>query len=199
MKRNLTLAIICSVALAGCSAVKDTDQTVSDNVSDTYHDVKQAAVATGAVVQAGADEAIGHAENTGNAAKDGYYQATDHIADWMRPSVPKPPQPIAASYCYHVYQDILCYRRPMPGWETRLAGYQPITADPPPAAQMQPLAQHAQDASQLPVHRVAASKPVFTQLPSQAADVKPAEDAGTPAASEASHEQLPDPALAPQL
>jgi len=189
MKRNLPLAIICSIALAGCTTVDETADSVSKE--------------TVAIVKAGTVEAADHAGNLGGAVKDGFYQTTDHIADWIRPSAPKTPQPIAASYCYHVYQDILCYRRPMPGWEHRLAGYQPLTADPPSPAMMQPLPQRALDASRLPANRVAGSKPVFTALPAQAAEVeKPAEEPATPAAaaaSEATHEQLPDPALAPQL
>lgn len=202
MKRALTLSMISGIALAGCTTANGTADSVSNTANDGYQSVKTAAKDTAAVVSAGATEAAGHAENLGGATKDGAYSVTDHIADWIRPSPHKDPLPISASYCYHVYQDILCYRQPMPGWEFRLAGYQPLTAEPPMPAMMQPLPVHASDASKLPANRVASSKPVFTELP-KAGDVeKPADEAAAPAAaaaSDASHEQLPDPALAPQL
>jgi len=197
MKSNLTLAVICSVILAGCTTVNDTADSVSNGINSGYN---QAAP----VVKAAAVEAGGHAGNLGSATKDRFYDTTDHIASWLRPNVPKPPLPIAASYCYHVYQDILCYRQPMPGWENRLAGYQPLNAPPPAPAMMQPLPVHAADASHLPANRVAGSKPVFVDLPLPPANEadKTADAPATPAAaaaSDATHEQLPDPALAPQL
>ncbi len=114
---------------------------------------------------------------------------------WMKPER-QAAADIAASYCYHVYQDILCYRRPMPGWETRLAGYQPITADPPPAAQMQPLAQHVQMPASCLANRVASSKPVFRLQSGARRPKKRPKIGGAAAVSEATHEQLPDPAHA---
>jgi len=184
------------------SASVGMEEQVKEVAGEGYQHVKDTAVAAGEVVKAEASEAGEHAGNLGGAMKENFYYTTDHIADWIRPNTPKSPLPIAASYCYHVYQDILCYRRPMPGWEHRLAGYQPETAEPPLPAMMQPLPKHKVDSSQLPANRVANSKPVFTQMPEKPAEVeKPAEDTSTPAAAAASpeHEQLPDPALAPQL
>ncbi len=199
-------AIIGGIALlAGCTTVNDTADSVSNGASAGYQEAKAAASDTAAAVGAGVNEAAGHAGNFASATKERTYGMVDHMADWMRPSSPKPPLPIAASYCYHAYQDILCYRRPMPGWEGRLAGYQPLTAEPPPLAVMQPLASRALDPSRLPANRVAGSKPVFADMPTQPKDAeKPTDEPATPAAaaaaaSDATHEQLPDPALAPQL
>lgn len=194
MALNNKIILASSLWLASCS-------NPSGTLNDGYQTVSSTTQDAASTVGAGAKEAANHAENFAVSAKDGAYSVADRVASWMEPEKKKPPQPIPASYCYRTYQDILCYRRPMPGWEFRLVSYQPLTAEPPPPAIMQPLLVHDTDASKLPANRVAASKPVFTQIPKAVdAETSPEEPAtSAAAAADATHEQLPDPALAPQL
>jgi len=157
--------------------------------------VKDTAVA----VKDGTVEAAGHAGNLANAAKEGTYGLTDHVADWMRPEAKPMPRPITARYCYSALQDILCYRQPMPGWEHRLVAYQPGTADPPLPAMMQPLPTHEVDVNMLPKNRAANAQPVFATPPSEISAAEKAADPQPAASVDATHEQLPDPVMAPQL
>lgn len=111
------------------------------------------------------------------------------------------PQPVASSYCYHTLQDIVCYRQPMPGWEARLVAYQGTNAAPPAPAVMQLMPKPVKDARLKPENRIANTKPVFDKIPEA-----PKDDAITidgaispvPVMNPAL-EQLPDPALSPQL
>ena len=206
MLRALKPYILTLALLPGISACTPPTSAISGaamygaavTVADPPPDAATAAGNVAKLVQANAAEAVDHANYFGESAKEGFYSVTDHIADWMKPTKPKPPQPITASYCYNVYQDILCYRQPMPESSTRLAGYQPLGAPPPPPVMMQPLPQPAQGAVQPAATRVASTKPVFSKLPGL-----PAESAKTPedgaASPETTHEQLPDPASAPEL
>lgn len=218
-----SLAILSLLALSACSSGHDAGDTAS-----------AAAEAVGdELAEAGA-----HFSNFGDGAKQGFYGGLDRMADWMRP-VPKPgpPQPIAASYCYTVLQDIMCYRKPMPGWEHRLVAYQGTNAPAPPPALMEPLPKRQDEivlakveekpADKKPeetkdsekkepekkeapkktdvkkdegAKRAEAAKPVFDEIPNAAEHEAPKdENSATPTIVDPTHEQLPDPSLAPQL
>jgi hypothetical protein len=133
-------------------------------------------------------------------AKDAAYESADRAKDFGKWLItpPEKPQPnaIAASYCYNVMQDILCYRQPLPGGEFRLAGYQGTGAEAPPPAIMRPLPLRDTDMSKVPVNRVAGAQPVFVNIPDA---VKEDKDKASITPQEISREPLPDPALAPQL
>ncbi len=106
---------------------------------------------------------------------------------------------IPASYCYSVFQDVVCYRQPMAGWEHKLVGYQGTGALPPPVATTEPLPSLAQNAARLPENRLTSTKPVFKEIPADLEkDKKDAADAGMPENNSA-QEILPDPTNAPQL
>ena len=185
--KEVIIIIGLAMPLAACSMT-----TAKDNASAVTGATKDAAVAVGA----GVGEAAGHASNLAGAAKEDAYDLTDHVANWLRPEK-NTQKSIASSYCYHALQDIMCYHQPMPGWENRLVAYQGTDSKSPPPARMQLLPKQTVDMSTLPENRVANSKPVFSAMP---VSVKQ-EDKGSdqPQVVDSSHEQLPDPALAPQL
>ncbi|MDE3015497.1 MAG: hypothetical protein KGI29_01035 [Pseudomonadota bacterium] len=201
MKRDVILMMLCGTAVAGCTpstgvvqgaAIYGAASAVSDPPPDASTAVKNVAKD----VQSNTAEALNHVNNLGTAAKEGIYHGMDSFADWMRPPPPPPPpKVIASSYCYRTYQDILCYRQPMPGWEYRLVGYQGTYAAPPPPAFMQPLPVQAAMANSSSA-RVADAKPVFTDMPPPENEVTKPDDTGT---ADPTHEMLPNPALVPQL
>ncbi len=106
---------------------------------------------------------------------------------------------IPVSYCYAVMQDIVCYRQPMPGWETRLVGYQGTGAEPPPVATTKPLPTLAQNSAKLPENRLLSTKPVFEKIPADLEKEKKETDGFTMPVTDAAQEILPDPTSAPQL
>lgn len=124
---------------------------------------------------------------------------TDHVAYWLTPMPKEVPKPVTSSYCYHTLQDILCYRMPMPGWENRLVAYQGTDAPPPPPATMELMAKGAVVAAPLPQARAAEAKPIFAEVPADPTVKNKNSTSDVPAVVDASHEQLPDPTLAPQL
>ena len=148
-------------------------------------------------VQSNVKEAVDHVNNLGGAAKEGVYHGMDSLADWMRPEPPpKPPKAIADSYCYRTYQDILCYRSPMPGWEYRIVGYQGTYAKAPPPAMIEPLPVESSSA-RAPADRAAAAEPVFASMPKPLKEEKkPDTSSATP---DPKHETLPNALSAPQL
>lgn len=128
-------------------------------------------------------------------------QATKkHLNKWWThdPNAVQPPLPVPDSYCYRTQGDVLCYRAPMPGWETRLIGYQGTTAEAPPPAVMQPLPIKSNSVAMLPANRVANAKPVFVTMPP---DVKEEpKSTAEPSLEDVQHDTITaDPALAPQL
>lgn len=130
--------------------------------------------------------------------RDNFHKTGRQIKQWWftRPEK-QDKQSVPPSYCYHVHQDVLCYRQPMPGSEHRLIGYQGTYAAPPPPSVMRLLPTGGADKSQLPANRVATSKPVFGEIPSDLQEER--KEHQEEAEPEAAHEILPDPALAPQL
>jgi len=150
----ITLAMGGSFLLSGCVVTRDTYSSVKENINDGYPAAKDTLSQTKS-----------HLGNLADAAREDTYASIDHIAGWMRPKKVKPNLPVEASYCYSAYQDILCYRSPMPGWEYRLVSYQGTDAAPPPAAMMQPMPKQQADAGMAPEKRVASTKPVFEKIP----------------------------------
>ena len=132
--------------------------------------------------------------------RDNIYNTSERIQKWVMTKPVKPqPQPVAATYCYSAYQDILCYRAPMPGWEDRLVAYQGTNAMPPAPAMMQTLPSiQATDVTKIPTKRIASAKPVYVTMP-EGKSLKRSSDDNSGMAPDAAHEQLPNPANSPQL
>jgi hypothetical protein len=134
--------------------------------------------------------------------KNDAYKGAQETKDWLlTPPENKPMKAVPYSYCYTVYQDIMCYRQPMPGWEDRIVAYQGTGAPPPPVSITKPLP-HVLTADEKQEARVATATPVFAKMPNESKDdsagVSTAK-ANVPAQVDSAHETLPDPALAPQL
>lgn len=206
MKKSMRYYIVLGLLslLSACATDSETAQDVSNKVNETYYDAKDTAHlvarSAGIVAERNASEAVAHTYNLEQSIKANFYHNVDRIADWIRPDVPKPPQPVAASYCYSALQDILCYRAPMPGWEHRLIAYQGTGAPPPVPSTMKLLPVHVVDNTMLPETRAANAKPVFAKPPEELKTEKTEESTSVnTGAVDATHEQLPDPALAPQL
>ncbi len=132
-------------------------------------------------------------------ARDNIAKTGERMRKWLiepRPA-PKPDNSIASAYCYHAQTDVLCYRQPMVGWENRLVAYQGTNAVSPDPAQTKPLPKRELVVEVSPEHKVANAKPVFTELP---VPPKPEEKNSDQApVLDASHEQLPNPSMSPQL
>lgn len=135
--------------------------------------------------------------------RDGFHRSVDRFERWWFTPPPEEngKRAIPASYCYNSFQDVLCYRQPMPGWEHRLVGYQGTAAVPPPPAVMEPLPVRAQEKPSTSAGRIANAQPVFTEMPvmEKEAESTQTQEEGDSAAPDVSHQTLPDPALAPQL
>lgn len=141
---------------------------------------------TGGLVTRVADHVRNNAHATGK-----------HLKDWWLYKPNEGSQTIPSSYCYKAQGDVMCYRSPMPGWEHRLVGYQGTFADAPPAPMMQPLPASGVDQQKLPANRIAATKPVFVEMPPEMKEEpKTSLELEAP---ENVHENIADPALAPQL
>jgi hypothetical protein len=120
---------------------------------------------------------------------------------WLTPLPVEYPKPVPPSYCYKVWQDIVCYRDPMPGRTHELVAYQGNTVDavPPPLAQTEPLPYsrvQKQIAATTGAERITKAKPVFDAIPTLP---EPDKDAPLDATAQVGSEPLPDPALSPQL
>ena len=132
--------------------------------------------------------------------RDNLKKSGDKLREWWITSpAEKPAQPIKASYCYHVLQDIVCYRAPMPGWEHRLAGYQGTGAEPPPPAMMEAPPTMEANNQKLPSNRLVNAEPVFKEIPAPLDLKKDEIDLQNSGSVDATHESLPNPAVAPQL
>lgn len=128
-------------------------------------------------------------------ARNNLKESGEDLHKWLvePPPAERQPQAIASSYCYRTYQDVLCYRAPMPGWENRLVGYQGTYAKAPPLAVMEPL---PVSVDTKPSARPAVT-PVFASLPKQEEKDKKKSNA-VPAVPDPAHQTLPN-ALVPQL
>lgn len=101
-----------------------------------------------------------------------FKETVKELVTYHPPAKPVP-KPLPPSYCYKVYQDIMCYREPIPGAERRLVGWQGdnvvegVAVTPPePVVAVPPSAQETQSA--VPVPPVEASameeKPLSPEL-----------------------------------
>ncbi|NBO19002.1 MAG: hypothetical protein EBV03_07220 [Proteobacteria bacterium] len=137
-------------------------------------------------------------EQLANSLKDNIYN-TAYAIDYWANTPPKgkgAPLPMKHSYCYKVQTDVLCYRQPMPGLETRLVGYQGAGAPPPPESVTRLLPKSAMNEDIKPENRIAKAKPVFEAPPKDEDPEKPNVEI-TPDAT--GSEVLPDPNSSPQL
>jgi len=133
--------------------------------------------------------------------KDNIYETSAKLKEWALtpPEGPKPPNEIVNSYCYYVYQDILCYHQAMPGLESHLVGYQGTHAQPPAPYKMElmPKREVIQGAMPMPDY-AANAKPVFIDtLPPPPKKVDNTGSSNAPI--DAAHELLPDPVTSPQM
>ena len=180
--------------------LKQDGDELSKQAKEDFEAFKDQAVEDGKVVADNTHETVG---GMANDLRDNVKKTGRYLRKWLLTPLPEEGKKLAVapSYCYHVLQDILCYRQPMPGWEHRLAGYQGTHAAPPPPPVMVALPTRAVDEKLLPENRIANAKAVFKEIPedskAQEKDKSPTDAAAPPA--EAAHETLPDPALAPQL
>ena len=143
-----------------------------------------------------------NSERVATDIKDSIYTRADRIEKWvLTPPASDEKKGVPASYCYQSYQDILCYRQPMPGAEARLVGYQGTDAPAPQVAVMKGLPRRAEGVNMEPEVRAKNAKPLAYKNTDAA---KPAEE---PVAEgeiktitiDAAHESLSDPTMAPQL
>jgi hypothetical protein len=148
-----------------------------------------------------AENVSGVANKLANDLKENAYKTSYQVQKWAAtpPAAPPVPNAVAKSYCYRSMQDVLCYRSPVPGAESRLVAYQGTDAEPPPPVITQLLPTHEFDSSQLPESRVANARPVFIGAPPEVKDEKPSLDIPIDTPPEKVPEQLPNPALVPQL
>lgn len=133
--------------------------------------------------------------------KNNVYKGARELRDWwLTPPEHKPPRAVPPSYCYRTFQDVVCYRQPVAGWENRIVAYQGTGAPPPPPAVTQPLPTRSANVAMQPQNRINASQPVFVNIPPAPKEevVKP-QDASVSAAPDPSAEALPDPTHSPQL
>ncbi len=119
---------------------------------------------------------------------------------WLTPLPSNAKQPMPTRYCYKVLQDILCYRQQMAGWENKLVGYQGANADPATPAKMKPLALRSDDKNALPDKRAENLKPVFVGAATDPKETKDENASKTADVNiDATHENLPESPLSPQL
>lgn len=173
------------LALAGCDHYDDDKAAVTKEITDD------------------ADQVATNEEtkdlNAASKVRDQVKVTADKLRTWLiaPPPAKGAPHAIASSYCYRSLQDVLCYRQPIPGWEQRLVAYQGTNAAPPPPAMMATLPKRVIDESVLPENKVANSKPVFTTVPPPPKEEEKNSDSMP--ILDATHEQLPNPSLLPQL
>ena len=85
------------------------------------------------VIKARAKEDIGIAEGNvkrhtmrvANTARDNAKRTAQKLREWWLVPLPdQTPSAVPPSYCYRVWQDIVCYREALPGMTHKLVGYQ---------------------------------------------------------------------------
>jgi len=134
-----------------------------------------------------------------NNVRDGIKRTNNSIRDWWITPLPSTePQAVANRYCYKVYQDIICYRSQMLGWEDKLVGYQGATAKSPKQPVTVPLDLRSEkDLEDLDKKEIANTKPVFSDFPEYMKEKKK-EESGE-AVVDKTHESLPESLSVPQL
>lgn len=143
-----------------------------------------------------------HTTRVAGNIRDGVKRTAMKMREWWLTPLPDPvPTPVPPSYCYKVWQDIVCYRDAMPGATHMMVGYQgdPTQTPPPPVAQTEPIPMsriQKQNATMTGAARVAGARPVFVSIPVQPEADQNAQAVDT---TQVGSEPLPDPALSPQL
>lgn len=90
------------------------------------------------------DTASGALDTAGNETSSSYTKMREMMGLQAK-KAPRPVDSIQPRYCYKTYEDIVCYGKPVPGYEERLVAYQnkhggtgytldpmPVTDDNPP-------------------------------------------------------------------
>jgi hypothetical protein len=143
-----------------------------------------------------------HTTRVAGNVRDQVKKTAMKMREWWLTPLPEPvPTPVPPSYCYKVWQDIVCYRSPKDDAGTQMVGYQGDVAltPPPPLLQTEPLPVNRikkQIEASTGAARVANAKPVFVTMPVQPVDDTEATTLDT---TQVGSEPLPDPALSPQL
>lgn len=184
MNRILGIAA-CLLLLAACDTNQQDAQAIGNQAAND--------------VNTAAGNAERHTMRVANNVRDGIKRTSMKLREWWLTPLPNPePPPVPPSYCYHTVQDILCYRQPMPGMTHKLVGYQGDHAAPPPVAQTDPLPTIGDPAAIVkPAATFANVKPIIVSPPKPVQQDKNADPA--PAELQVESEQLPDPAISPQL
>ncbi len=65
-------------------------------------------------------------DTVGNETSASYNKIRDDLDLGSKPK-PKPQPKAQPRYCYHTYEDVICYSKPLPGEEYRLTGFQTST------------------------------------------------------------------------
>lgn len=144
-------------------------------------------------------DAAKNGERMATGVKNNLHETAERIDAWMQPTPEKLKNQVPDSYCYSTRGDVLCYRSPMPGWETRLVGYQGTNAIPPQMAMMQPLPSRTAVTAMKPENRAETSKPLVVSVAVEPKSDAPIKGDAQVVTVDTAHESLPDPALAPQL
>ncbi len=162
------------------------------------HDVRYVAKETAANIGQVVDNVDRATTRMAGRTRDQIKRTNRKVRDWCLTPLPQPqPNAIAASYCYRVLQDIMCYREPMPGWEQRLVAYQGTNAAPPPPAVTKPLPMVNVDPAKMAASRISNARPVFVNLPPE--EEKKVQAVDGVVVIDESRESLPNPSAVPQL
>ncbi|MDX2113259.1 MAG: hypothetical protein SFW63_05970 [Alphaproteobacteria bacterium] len=193
----MRLLLVSALLLTACN-FQQADKDLRAIGTQGEHDVRfvagETAANLGQVVDNIDRSTSRMADNTRNQIK----RTNRKLRDWWLTPLPEPqPSEIASSYCYRVFQDIVCYREPMAGWEHRLVAYQGTHAAPPPAAVTEPLPVIDVDPAKLQAARISNARPVFVALPPE--EEKKVQSSDGVVVIDESRESLPNPALVPQL
>jgi hypothetical protein len=141
------------------------------------------------------------AERVVNNVRDSIKRTNNRVRNWWLTPLPvEEAHVMPPRYCYRVLQDILCYRQPRTGWESRLVGYQGDNAPPPPAGVtvVTPLRPHNPDAT--PAKRAENAKPVFAKIPEDNKENKDNKTAVPDVTNlDAAHGTITDSVNSPQL
>ncbi|MEZ5691118.1 MAG: hypothetical protein R3D71_05590 [Rickettsiales bacterium] len=180
--RNI-IAISSIIILSSCSHFEEDKNVVKEQVK---HDAKD--------VQGNIEK---NAIRVANNVRDGIKRTGEKVREWWITPLPKKVEkPVPTRYCYRVLQDILCYRNQMPGWESKLVGYQGNNAMPPREAQMTMMSLREERLT-LPIEeRIAEAKPEVVIKDKKPDDKLIKKNMST---TNIPSETLPDPIISPQI
>lgn len=141
-----------------------------------------------------------HSMRVLNNVRDQTKKTAMKMREWWLTPLPEPVYPaLKPSYCYKVFQDITCYRQPVPGKEHQLVGYQGDGVTNSPVAQTLalPTVEKEKQLVGTPEARAKTARPVFVTPPTAIKENKSGSAADEAAAL--GNEPLPNPLLSPQL